>query len=200
MSKPFSFTPEKSALLVMDFQNTLVNHYIPADQAANMLARTADLLAAVRMTRMHVIYVMVAFRAGHPEVSPRNKLFSMVKQNDLFVHGGADTAIHSAVAPTSEEPIVVKHRVGAFSGTDLETLLRPRHINTLVLAGITTSGVVLSTVRQAFDLDYRVVVARDCCADSDPDVHRVLLENVFEPHADVVESYDLITALRVSNE
>jgi nicotinamidase-related amidase len=51
------------------------------------------------------------------------------------------------------EPIVVKHRISPFIGTGLETLLRANGIDTLVLAGVHTSGVVLSTVRPGGDLD-----------------------------------------------
>ena len=60
---------------------------------------------------------------------------------------------------------MVKHRISPFVSTDLETLLRANGIDTLVLAGVHTSGVVLSTVRHAGDLDYRLVIVRDCCAD-----------------------------------
>jgi hypothetical protein len=59
--------------------------------------------------------------------------------------------------------------VGAFTTTDLDRQLRDRAITTLVLAGISTSGVVLSTVREAMDCDYRIVVLEDATADSDPD-------------------------------
>ncbi len=59
-------------------------------------------------------------------------------------------------------------------------------VQTLVLAGIATSGVVLSTLRQAADLDYGLVVLRDGCADADEEVHRVLLDKVFPRQADVV--------------
>jgi len=59
-------------------------------------------------------------------------------------------------------------------------------VRTLVLAGIATSGVVLSTLRQAADLDYGLVVLRDACADADEEVHRVLLDKVFARQADVL--------------
>lgn len=73
---------------------------------------------------------------------------------------------------------MVKHRVSSFVGTDLETLLRASGIDTLVLVGVHTSGVVLSTVRHAGDLDYRLIVVRDCCADPDAEVHAILLDRV----------------------
>ena len=75
--------------------------------------------------------------------------------------------------------------MSAFTGSDLEVLLRGLGAGTLVLTGIATSGVVLSTVRQAADLDYRLVVLSDACLDAEPEVHRVLIEKVFPRQATV---------------
>jgi nicotinamidase-related amidase len=66
-------------------------------------------------------------------------------------------------------------------------VLRSQGIGTLVLTGIATSGVVLSTLREAADKDYELVVLADCCADGDSEVHRVLLEKVFPRQADVLD-------------
>ena len=82
--------------------------------------------------------------------------------------------------------MVTKRRVSAFAGSDLDVLLRGLGAGTLVLSGIATSGVVLSTLRQAADLDYRLVVLADACLDADPEVHRVLTGKVFPRHADVL--------------
>ena len=59
-------------------------------------------------------------------------------------------------------------------------------VDTLVLTGIATSGVVLSTLRYAADLDYRLVVLADACADADDEVHRVLTTKAFPRQADVL--------------
>lgn len=77
-------------------------------------------------------------------------------------------------------------RISAFTGSDLEVVLRSRNITDLVLAGISTSGVVLSTVRQAADRDYRLTVLSTACADADREVHRVLVEKVFPRQAAVL--------------
>jgi nicotinamidase-related amidase len=74
-------------------------------------------------------------------------------------------------------------------------VLRANGIETLVVTGIATSGVVLSTVRHAADADYRVVVVADCCADPDPDVHRVLIEKVFARQTTVTTADAVIAAL-----
>jgi len=184
----------------MDFQKVILDNYVTADEAQALLGRTAALVAAARGGGMAVIYVMVAFRRGYPEISAGNRVFAALKDSGLFARESAKTDIHPAVAPVGDEPVVVKHRVGAFSGTDLETLLRANGIGTLVLAGVTTSGVVLSTVRQAFDRDYELVVAGDCCADPDGGVQEVLLGKVIAQHARVVASAELVEALRAGHD
>jgi nicotinamidase-related amidase len=91
---------------------------------------------------------------------------------------------------------VRKLRVSAFTGSDLEVVLRAQGIEHLVLAGIATSGVVLSTARAAADLDYRLTVLSDGCLDADPEVHRVLLEKVFPRQAEVATIADWAASLR----
>ena len=87
--------------------------------------------------------------------------------------------------------MVRKVRVGAMSTTDLDQRLRARGVNTVVLAGVSTSGVVLSTVIDAADRDYRVYVLSDGVADFDPDVHDVLLNKIFGRRATVIDSPEL---------
>lgn len=96
------------------------------------------------------------------------------------------TQIYESVKPKPGEPIVTKLRVSAFSGSDLEVILRSLRIDTLILTGIATSGVVLSTLREAADRDYTLKVLADACLDSDPEVHRVLVEKVFPRQAEVL--------------
>jgi nicotinamidase-related amidase len=150
-----------------------------------LVERIAAALAAARGRGMRVIFVRVAFREGHPEVSPRNRTFSALRRAGALTE---DTvAIHAAVAPQDGEPIVTKRRVSAFAGSDLDVVLRAGEIRHLVLCGIATSGVVLSTLRAAADLDYELTVLHDACADGDPEVHRVLTEKVFPRQAEVVD-------------
>jgi nicotinamidase-related amidase len=183
--------PVRATLLVMDYQIDVLTKFMTAAQSADAIARVPDLLATAREAGMLVIHVGVAFRPGHPEISPRNSVFSAVKSNNMLVAGSEGAAIHPAAAPRPGEPIVVKHRVSPFVETDGETLLRANGIETLVLAGVHTSGVVLSAVRQAFDLDFRLVVVRDCCADPDAEVHAMLLDVVIPLQAAVVTTAEL---------
>jgi nicotinamidase-related amidase len=91
----------------------------------------------------------------------------------------------SPILPLPDDLSVVKRRVSAFTGSDLEVILRAKNIQHIVLTGISTSGVVLSTVREAADKDYRITVLSDACADMDEEVHRVLTTKVFPRQAEV---------------
>ncbi|MCA1663174.1 MAG: cysteine hydrolase, partial [Myxococcales bacterium] len=136
--------PKRTALLVMDLQADILGRV--GDKAAPLLERTVALIAGAREAALPIIYVVVGFRPGYPELSARNSSFASVMQSGRFTGTpGADVA--PALAPQPGDVVVVKHRVGAFSGTDLEMILRARSVDTLLLAGIATSGVVLSTVR-----------------------------------------------------
>jgi nicotinamidase-related amidase len=181
--------PAKTALLVMDLQADIVARF--ADGSAALLERTATLIAAARAAHVPVIYVVVGFRPGYPEVSPRNQSFSAIAGTGRFTTSPPGADIVPAVRPQPEDVIIVKHRVGAFSGTDLDMILRAKGVETLVLTGLATSGVVLSTVRHGADADYRLVVVKDCCGDGDDEVHRVLTEKVFVRQASVVAASEL---------
>lgn len=184
----------KTAILIMDYQNEIVAR-LPEERQKPLLQAAKKVLRAARRDRLPVIYVIVCFRDGYPEVSPRNKVLSSIKESGRLREGTAGAEIHAEVAPEPDEVVVTKRRAGAFSATELETILRAKGINTLVLLGIATSGCVLSTVRWAADMDYELVVLSDGCGDWDEEVQRVLIEKVFPHHATVVTSQEFLQAL-----
>ncbi|MHB9856937.1 cysteine hydrolase family protein [Streptomyces sp. YIM S03343] len=155
-------------------------------------------IEAARASEHAVVHVMVGFRPGRAEVNPRNKMFGALARSAAPPQEERANALHPEVAPLSLEPVVVKRRVSGFAGSDLDMVLRSGGIEHLVLAGIATSGVVLSTLRQAADLDYGLTVLADACADADPEVHRVLMEKVFPQQAEVMTVEDWVTRTRRS--
>lgn len=173
----------RTALLVMDVQRGIVERYATVPGVLSPLERA---LSAARQVDMPIIYVRVAFRPGYPEVSSHNKSFSAIKGHGGMGQDESMTEVHESVRPRPQDVVVVKRRVSAFTGSDLEVVLRGQGIERLVLTGIATSGVVLSTVREAADLDYGLTVLSDACLDADPEVHRVLTEKVFPRQADVM--------------
>jgi nicotinamidase-related amidase len=193
MTQPHSIDRTRTALLVMDFQKLVVDGY--AADREQLLSRTAGLLEATRDASVMVIYIVVGFRPGYPEVSERNMAFSAIRSSGRLATDDPTIGIHPAVAPGPADTVVTKHRVSAFAGTDLDMILRANNVDTLLLAGILTSGVVLSTLCDAADADYRLFVVRDCCSDSDTEVHRVLLDKVFPRQAFVTEASAIISML-----
>jgi nicotinamidase-related amidase len=187
---------KRSALLVMDYQTTIVQMVPAADRAGALLERVAALLAAARGAGVRVIHSVIGFREGYPEAHPRNaRLATLIKPRGLFQPGSPGREPHPAVAPAPGEIVIERHRTNAFLGTDLDMILRANDIDTLILTGIATSGVVLSTVRHGADADYRVIVVDDACADGDEEVHRVLMTKVFARQATVVATAGLLESL-----
>ncbi len=190
----FAVNKARTAVLVMDYQNDITGS-LPEDVRVPLLRRTAEIIREARRANIPVIYVAVRFREGYPEIDVHNRLFRALKASGRLREGTPGAEIDPHVAPLPGEVVVTKRRVGAFSATDLETVLRSGNINTIVLCGITTSGVVLSTVRSAADLDYSIVVVSDACADRDPEVHQILMDRVFPWQAAVVTSSEFLKAI-----
>ncbi|WP_419890516.1 cysteine hydrolase family protein [Paenibacillus xylanexedens] len=177
----------KSALLIMDMQKSVVSQFV---KDREVLLPFQKAIVTARSHAIPVIYVRVAFRPGYPEISSRNKMFGGIPgragaEADAVAAMEAAVQIDESVQPLPDEPIVTKVRVSAFAGSDLEVILRSHQIDTLILSGIATSGVVLSTLREAADKDYALTVLSDACIDADPEVHRVLTEKVFPLQAEV---------------
>ena len=190
--------PKRTALLVMDYQSGVLSRLPDAEV---LLARAADAISYVRARGGHIGYVRVAFEDADYEAAPPTSLMgTRVAAMGRALHASSPTtAIHEQVAPEADDVVVRKTRVGAFSTTDLDEQLRERGIDTLLLAGLSTSGVLLSTVRDAHDRDYRVFVLADLSADPDPEVHEFLMERIFPRQADVITSADLPGLLHSDN-
>jgi nicotinamidase-related amidase len=187
---------KRAALLSMDLQNSIVSIYTKNDP--EFLPRVANALHVARESGLRVIHVQVGFRPGLPEVNPRNQLFGAIKSSPQWqqIFQGPAGAIHADVAPQADEVVIAKHRVSAFTGTDLEMILRANEIDTLILLGIATSGVVLSTLLHASDADYKLFLLKDCCADQDPELHACLTEKFFPSRATVLTASDLAEILQ----
>ena len=183
--------PANTALLLMDFQPAILAAIGDTD---SLLARAQDALAWARSEQIRVVYVRVAFTPEDFEAIPtHNKAFAAVAANKLLADGSPETRIHDAFEVRDDDIVVRKTRFGAFSTTDLYARLHREGVDSLVVAGISTSGVVLSTLRQAADEDYRLYVLADATADPDPEVHRVLTEKVFPHQANVIDTAELWT-------
>jgi nicotinamidase-related amidase len=168
MAKQLSIDRGKTAVLIMDYQKRQLSNFTEEFQNG-LLKRANQVLAKARGERIPVIYVEVIRGERTPE-----------------------TEIHPAITPKSGEMVLTKRRTGPFTTTNLDEILKKQGIETLVLMGVSTSGCVLTTVRCAADMDYRLIVLSDCCADVDDEVQRVLMEKLFPRQASVITSEEFL--------
>jgi nicotinamidase-related amidase len=173
---------QNSALLVMDMQSAIL-HNLP--DYNEIIGKVAKAIAFARSNNIPVLFVVVGFRPGMPEVSMNNKMFSASKEKSINISVDEGMKIDNSFPPIPGEIVITKRRVSAFTGSDLEVVLRAQGIQHIILTGVATSGVVLSTLREAADKDYRITVLSDCCTDRDVEVHRVLTDKVFPRQAAV---------------
>ncbi len=183
-----------TALLIADFYAEMMNT-LPHAIERGVVAKTQALQQAAREAGLLVCYSATVFRPGYVEISDRNKTFSQRKASGQPAVSDPLQVIHEGVKPIDGEVVVGKHRVNALYGTDLDMTLRANDIDTIVLLGYATSGVVLSTTRYAADADYRLFVVEDCCSDQDVEVHDFLTQRIFPRQAEVVAAAEVIKAL-----
>jgi nicotinamidase-related amidase len=185
VTNPIRVDPARMALVVVH----QVGHVDRLPAAGSALPRVQRAVDDVRMRGGQVAWVRMGLEDRQFEAIPATSVLAgMVtpaRRDELHANSAA-TRIHEALSPRSSDIIVRKIRVGAFSTTDLHQQLKARGITILVLAGISTSGAVLSTVREAMDLDYRVIVVGDGCADHDATAHTFLTGVLFPRHVTVI--------------
>lgn len=179
--------PSSTALLVLHLQNWVVN--IPGyagERSDRVLERAAAAAAAARAHGIPVIFVQIAFRRNGADVSPRNPLYARMPPDLGNFEDDPGAAFDDRLTPEPGDVVVSNKRISAFTGGDLDVVLRSLGATHLVLCGIGTGGVVLSTFRAAADLDFELTVLVDACADSDDDIHRVCCEKIFPRQGEVV--------------
>ena len=193
----FTINRDTTALLIADFYADAMGA-LPHAVGRGVVQRTVELQAAARAAGLMVCYCATVFRPGYPEISERNKTFSVRKASGQPAVFDPLEVIHPEVRPRDGEVVVGKHRVNALFGTGLDVALTGNNIDTIILLGYATSGVVLSTTRYASDRDYRLYIVADCCADSDPEVHDFLIGRILNRQADIVTADEAIAAIQAA--
>ncbi|KAI9226252.1 MAG: isochorismatase hydrolase [Piptocephalis tieghemiana] len=192
-------TLDRTAILFCDYENGILDRFPEEDKRSKFLQRSKALRQAVHAIpeahRPLVINIKVAFRKGHPEVGEQSWTRG-VKTMGALVEGTEQAAFSPGFEPLDEEPVVVKRRYNPFYLTDLEVILRSAGIQHVIFAGISTSGVILSGVTVAADMDFIVSVVSDCTFDRDEDLHDALLSSKFSRGANVIQSGQVIASLK----
>ncbi len=184
-----AIAPAQTALLVMHYQTDILGLFPSVAQA--LLANTRRLCDAARTKGVSVYFANLRFSPGYPEVSPLNKNGQGIKQLGLFI----DDQISPELGQRACEPVIVAHRASVFFGTDLQARLLAQGIDTLIMVGIASTGVVLSSVAYASDADFRLYTVKDCCYDPDPVVHEHLFSTAFDSRTSVLSLADALLLL-----
>lgn len=176
----------KTALLVLDLINDIVDaqgKLAGGGTAAH--ARSRDLLRHVnavighaRASQWPVIFVKVGFSEGYAEHPGESPFFGKAKAAGALALERWGTDFMQGLDVRPSDSVVVKHRISAFYGTPLETILRANRIERLVLTGVSTTWAVESTARDAHDRDYQVIVVEDACAARSAEDHAHALGNL----------------------
>jgi nicotinamidase-related amidase len=179
-----ALVPAQTALVVMHYQTDILGLF--PSVASTLLANTRKLCDAARAKGISVYFASIQFSPGYPEVSPLNKNGQGLKQLGLFIN---DT-IAPELGQRASEPLIIGHRASVFFGTDLQARLAAQGVDTLIMAGIASTGVVLSSVAYASDSDFRLYTVKDCCYDPDPVVHEHLFSTAFDSRTTVLSLAD----------
>ena len=165
----------KTAVLSMDIQKAPVRRS-SMFRERNVGQAAKSVLEAARKAGILVIHVVIDYQPAF--FSPKNKFLQKIRIPILSAPD-ADVVelleIVDDVKPVGDEPVIRKPRMNPFYGTALESMLRSRDIDTVVLMGVATEFVVEAAARHAADADYRVIVLEDCCAAFSDEAHRVSL-------------------------
>jgi len=158
-----------AAVVIMDFQEDIVGTV--ARNPEGVVDRANSVLQSARGNGIPVIYV--------------------VHHGGRFADDTPGREIHRDLSPVAGEVVLIKTKTSPFSTTGIDVLLRQMRVDTLILLGVATSGCVLSTVRWAFDLEYKLIVVEDACDDADTQVHEVLTQKIYPRQSTVVTANEL---------
>jgi biuret amidohydrolase len=171
-------TPSRTAVIAVHMQHDIVTAdgafggFFAAQAAErDVIGQAGQLLEAARRSGAMAVYTRVAWQPGYPDLVANSPLLGMVAQFGALVEGSGKAEIVPQLTPQDGDVVLTHQRVGGFSASQLDVILRSRGIGTVLFAGVATNASVESTARQASDLGYRTIVVADACSAADPGAH-----------------------------
>ena len=170
--------PARTAVIAVHMQKDIVNadgafggFFAAQAVERDVVGITGKLLDTARAVRATVVYTRVAWQPGYPDLVANSPLLGMVAQAQCLVEGSDKAEIIPQLTPQDGDVVLTHKRVGGFSASQLDILLRSRGVDTVLFAGVATNASVESTARQASDLGYRTIIVADACSAADPGAH-----------------------------
>jgi len=181
------------ALVIVDF---VIGFTDPAHfgggNIAPAIARTVDLLALARARAWPVVHTRVVYADDGSDCGGFTRKVPALRR---LTETSELSQIVPELTPAPGELILRKHNASAFFGTELAGWLASRRVDTLIVAGCTTSGCVRATVIDSCSYNFRTIVAADCVGDRALGPHEANLFDIRQKYADVmsVEEIDAAT-------
>ncbi|MBN6790105.1 isochorismatase family protein [Pseudomonas fulva] len=184
------------ALLMIDFMQgyTTPGAALYAPGVVTAVAQAADLLALARDCGILVVHTNIRYQPPHfvdggVWVRKAPVMKDMVEGNPL-------AAFCEAVTPQPEEVVLSKQYASAFFGTSLAPLLHAQGVDTVVLAGCSTSGCIRASAVDAMQHGFRTIVVRECVGDRHDDPHHANLFDIDSKYGDVVSRQEAMAQFR----
>ena len=194
-------SPSTTAVIAVHMQKDVVTaegafggFFAAQADKVGVVGVTSALLDAARSAGATVIYTRVAWQPGFADLVPNSPILGIVSQSGCLVEGSEKAQILPELTPRDGDLVLTHQRVGGFSASQLDVLLRSRGIDTLLFAGVATNFSVEGTARQASDLGYRTVIVSDACSAADDATHEASLASL-GLLAEIVTSAEAIGAL-----
>lgn len=194
-------TASTTALIVVHMQTDIVSadgafggFFAAQAVERNVVGVNDKLLDTARAARATVVYTRVAWQPGLADLVANSPLLGIVAQSGCLVDGSDNAQILPELTPKDGDLVVTHQRVGGFSASQLDTLLRNRGVNTVLFTGVATNVAVEGTARQASDLGYRTVIIADACSAADPAIHDASIASL-GLLAEIASSAEVLEAL-----
>jgi maleamate amidohydrolase len=183
---------ERPAIVVVDLQRQFTEGKLASPRTDGVMAATAELLEKGRELGVPVIFLRCSY-----DSDDQVGLVWKTKCPDMAacVPGTAATEIDPRLTVLDGEPILDKHRASGFFRTELDDLLQRNSIDTVILAGTSTSGCVRATAVDGAMRDYRTIIVEDCVDDRADGSHHATLTDFHAKYGEVMKLEDLLAAL-----
>jgi len=194
--------PTRTAVIAVHMQKDIVSAdgafggFFAAQAVERDVVNVAgSVLDAARAAGATVVYTRVAWQPGLADLIANSPLLQIVQQSGCLVDGSEKAQILTELTPRDTDLVVTHQRVGGFSASQLDHLLRSRGINTVLFFGVATNASVEGTARQASDLGYRTIIVADACSAADLATHDASIASL-GLLAEITTSTDVLEALR----
>jgi maleamate amidohydrolase len=185
----------RPAVIVIDFICAYTTEGAPffGQGVVDAVAETVDLLADARKAQVPIIYTKGLY---HPSGVDGGLFIKKVPALRALVEGEPLAEIHPSITPTADDLVIVKSYPSCFFGTSLPSTLFGLGIDTVILAGCSTSGCVRAAAVDAIQYGYRVIVPRECVGDRHDAPHDASLFDINAKYGDVLPKSEVQNYLR----